>query len=213
MVTSLKPAAMTPHTAAMTRTGSTWRRTQSDTKNEVPSPGVHDARAGVDRPAVAVGTPSTTVRVVSAGLKNVSAMLAADEPMNTPRKTHPILPSRWPSMPADPLPICQTMRAPSAMRLIAAATTSTPWAISRYLLAFASHTSYIGRTELCSMPAVPGAATRVLRLVLSHSIVSSDCCSYIVHMVFSSQLSLRVLSQEPSAAFQFHGPASGVSSW
>ena len=196
VVMSLKPAATTPHTAAMMRNGSTWSLTQSDTKNEAPDPGVHDARAGVERPAVAVGTPLTTVFVMWACLKNVRAMLAADEPMNTPRKIHPILPSRCPSMPAEPLPICQTMRAARTMRLIAAATMSTPWAMLRYLLTFVSHASYMGSTEFWRVETVPDEATSVLRLVLSQSIVSPDCCSYIVHMVFSSQLSLRCLSHD-----------------
>lgn len=39
VVMSLKPAAMTPQTAAMMRNGSTWSLTQSDTKNEAPDPG------------------------------------------------------------------------------------------------------------------------------------------------------------------------------
>ena len=96
---------------------------------------------------MAVGTPLTTVRVIFACLKNVSAMLAADDPMNTPRKIQPILPSRCPSMPAEPLPICQMMRAARIMRLMAAATTSTARATLRYLLTFVSHVSYMGRME------------------------------------------------------------------
>ena len=99
--------------------------------------------------------------------------------------------------PPDASPIRQTMRAPNMVRLMAAAMTSTACAMLRYLLAFASHASYMGVALACNVDTVPDDATSVLRLVLSQSIVSSDCCSYIVHMVFSSQLSLRVLSQEP----------------
>lgn len=82
------------------------------------------------------------------------------------------------------------------MRLIAAATIGTPWAMLRYLLTFVSHASYMGSTEFWRVETVPDEATSVLRLVLSQSIVSPDCCSYIVHMVFSSQLSLRCLSHD-----------------
>ena len=66
----------------------------------------------------------------------------------------------------------------------------------RYLLTFVSHASYMGSTEFWRVETVPDEATSVLRLVLSQSIVSPDCCSYIVHMVFSSQLSLRCLSHD-----------------
>ena len=104
----------------MMRNGSTWSLTQSDTKNEAPDPGVHDARAGVERPAVAVGTPLTTVFVMWACLKNVRAMLAADEAHEHAQEDPSDLASRCPSMPAEPLPICQTMRAARTMRLIAA---------------------------------------------------------------------------------------------
>lgn len=54
----------------------------------------------------------------------------------------------------------------------------------------------MGSTEFWRVETVPDEATSVLRLVLSQSIVSPDCCSYIVHMVFSSQLSLRCLSHD-----------------
>lgn len=210
VVMSLKPAASTPHTAAIRRNGSTWSLTQSDTKNEVPWPGVHDMSDGFVTCDAPAGSP---MYVVDARLKNVRAMDAADEPMNTPRKIHPTRLSRCPSMPPpDASPIRQTMRAPNMVRLMAAAMTSTACAMLRYLPAFASHASYMGTALACNVDTVPPEATSVLRLVLNQSIVSSDCCSYIVHMVFSSQLSLRVLSQERFRSSQFHGPSSVVSS-
>ena len=85
VVTSLKPAAITPTTAARIMNGSTCMRIQSDTKNDVPPPGVHDSRAGVTVPSVAVDDVC----------RNVSAMLAHDDPRKQPnRYTYRNLPSR-----------------------------------------------------------------------------------------------------------------------
>ena len=63
----------------------------------------------------------------------------------------------------------------------------------------------------CNVDTVSFAATSVLRLVDSHSIVESDCTWYMFHRVFSSQESLRCFWQEES--LYSHLPSSGDSSW
>ena len=63
----------------------------------------------------------------------------------------------------------------------------------------------------CNVDTVSFAATSVLRLVDSHSIVESDCTSYMFHRVFSSQESLRCFWHEES--LYSHLPSSGDSSW
>ena len=63
----------------------------------------------------------------------------------------------------------------------------------------------------CNVDTVSFAATSVLRLVDSHSIVESDWTWYMFHRVFSSQESLRCFWQEES--LYSHLPSSGDSSW
>ena len=89
----------------------------------VPPPGVHDGRLGLP--------PDERE-------KNVSAMLAHEEPSSTPSSIQPMRSSRRPS---PPWPMFHTMRALSTIRLIAAAATSTPCAMRRYRFAGANHES------------------------------------------------------------------------
>ena len=63
----------------------------------------------------------------------------------------------------------------------------------------------------CNVDTVSFAATSVLRLVDSHSIVESDCTWYMFHRVFSSQESLRCFRHEES--LYSHLPSSDDSSW
>lgn len=62
----------------------------------------------------------------------------------------------------------------------------------------------------CNVDTVSFAATSVLRLVDSHSIVESDWTWYMFHRVFSSQESLRCFRHEES--LYSHLPSSDDSS-
>ena len=89
----------------------------------VPPPGVQDGRPGLP--------PDERE-------KNVSAMLAHEEPSSTPSSIQPM---RSSSRPSPPWPMFHTMRALSTIRLIAAAAMSTPCAMRRYRFTGVNHES------------------------------------------------------------------------
>ncbi|KFI56336.1 hypothetical protein BCUN_2241 [Bifidobacterium cuniculi] len=153
-------------------------------------------------------------------MKNVHAIDTHDEAANTPRNTHPVRSSRRWSSPSSPSRVLDTTRAPTTTRLTAAHTASRPCSTGRYLFRIENHPSYIGSSFACSVPTVDGAATSVLRLVVSQLIVCADWSSYSAHSVASSQLILRFFSQamarvrawSSSAYFGSQAPSSGDSS-
>ena len=106
------------------------------------------------------------------------------------------------------------MRTASAIRLTAANTTSTPCRMFRYGCAALNHDEYDGLAFLRSVSTPLLVASSVFRSVLSHSIVASDCVSYICHSDFSSQLSLRVFwhaCPPSSSVVSSHSPCDGDS--
>ena len=184
--------------------GSTCMRIQSLTKNVVPFPGVHDSNAGVTVPSEAVADV----------VRNVSAMLAHDEPRKQPSRTHPNRPSRRESRSASLR--FHTMRTASTIRLTAANTTSMPWATFRYGCTALNHDEYAGLALLLNVSTPDAVASSVFRSVLSHSIVESDCVWYMCHSDFSSQLSVRVFwhACPPSSnVASSHSPCDGDSDW
>ena len=147
-------------------------------------------------------------------VKNVRAMLAHDELMNTPSRTHPNLPIRCESS-SPAFLMFQIILTASTIRLTAANATRTPWATFRYGCTRSNHLSYCG-FALCRSVATPSSeATSVFLSVDSHSIVFLDCFWYMLHKVFSSQLNVRVFwhaCPPSSSVASSHSPCDGDSS-